>query len=52
MKHFFKLIILASVVTALIFGLSISTSANKASVDCHKENSHIKWRWRESPWMA
>jgi hypothetical protein len=31
MKHFFKLTILASVVTALIFGLSAFTSAKKAT---------------------
>ena len=36
MKHFFKLTILASVVTALIFGLSAFTPAKKANIDAYQ----------------
>ena len=38
MKHFFKLTILASVVTALIFGLSAFTAAKKATADSYQIN--------------
>ena len=31
MKHFFKLVILASVITSLIFGISAFTSVKKAN---------------------
>ena len=53
MKHFFKLTILASVVTALIFGLSAFTSAKKATADCYQINlidksvdgTNETWTW-------
>ena len=53
MKHFFKLTILASVLTALIFGLSSFTSGKKTSADCYQINlisktldgSNETWTW-------
>jgi len=53
MKHFFKLTILASVVTALIFGLSAFTSAKKANVDSYQislidksvSGTNETWTW-------
>jgi hypothetical protein len=53
MKHFFKLTILASVVTALIFGLSAFTSVKKANVDSYQivlvdkstDGTNETWTW-------
>lgn len=53
MKHFFKLTILASVVTALIFGLSAFTSKKSTAADCYLINLISKgidganetWTW-------
>src|SRR4030095_12483892 len=53
MKHFFKLTILASVVTALIFGLSAFTSVKTTNVDAYQINLISKesvganetWTW-------
>jgi len=54
MKHFFKLTILASVVTALIFGLSAFTSAKKAAnvdayqislIDKSVSGTNETWTW-------
>ena len=53
MKHFFKLTILASVVTALIFGLSAFKSANNANTDSYLinfigksiEGTNETWTW-------
>lgn len=53
MKHFFKLTILASVVTALIFGLSAFTAKKSANVDRYNinlmsksmEGANETWTW-------
>jgi hypothetical protein len=53
MKHFFKLTILASVVTALIFGLSAFTSVKTANADAYQislvskstEGTNETWTW-------
>jgi len=53
MKHFFKLTILASVVTALIFGLSAFTSVKTANVDSYQialvdksiDGTNQTWTW-------
>jgi len=53
MKHFFKLTILASVVTALIFGLSAFTSVKTANVDAYQisliskstDGTNETWTW-------
>jgi len=53
MKHFFKLTILASVVTALIFGLSAFTPAKKSTASCYQINlidksadgANETWTW-------
>lgn len=53
MKHFFKLTILASIVTALIFGLSAFTSEKTANTDRYQINLMSKttdganetWTW-------
>ena len=53
MKHFFKFTILASVVTALIFGLSAFTSAKKATASAYQINlvnksidgTNETWTW-------
>jgi len=53
MKHFFKLTILASVVTALIFGLSAFKAANTANVDSYQislmsketDGTNETWTW-------
>jgi hypothetical protein len=53
MKHFFKLTILASVVTALIFGLSAFTTPENASTDAYSisllskgaDGNNETWTW-------
>ena len=53
MKHFFKFTILASVVTALIFGLSAFTSVKKENIDAYQitlmsktfDGTNETWTW-------